>query len=290
MSLNKVALGTAQFGYNYGEFNPDGKINFDEQNSIIRYAENNGIDTLDTAIGYKQSENNLGLLGVKNFKVITKIPPIPNNSKDIVQWLEEELKKSFNRLRVGCVYAILLHRSEDIIKYNGKVIDYLLKIKKLGLVKKIGVSIYSPNELESILKQINIDIVQTPLSIIDNRIIETGWLKKLKEKKIEVHARSVFLQGLLLIPINKLPRKFKTWKNIWDKWHKLQKEYPRLNSIDICLSFVNSIKEINKIVIGVNNLKQLKQIIHTNFEKKINYPDISCKDEKLLYPFNWKSL
>jgi len=215
---------------------------------------------------------------------------LPKNSKDIVQWLEEELQKSFTRLRVSCIYAILLHRSEDIIKYNGKVIDYLLKIKKLGLVKKIGVSIYSPNELESILKQINIDIVQTPLSIIDNRIIQTGWLKKLKEKKIEVHARSVFLQGLLLIPINKLPRKFKTWKNIWDKWHKLQKEYPRLNSIDICLSFVNSIKEINKIVIGVNNLKQLKQIIHTNFEKKINYPDISCKDEKLLYPFNWKSL
>ena len=290
MLLNKLALGTAQFGYNYGVVNTNGKIDFNEQNSIIRYAENIGIGTIDTAIGYKDSEKNLGLLGVNNFKIVTKIPPLPKTSKKIDQWLNEEFKKSINRLNVNSIYALLLHKSEDILNYNGKVLEYLEGIKKLGYVKKIGVSIYSPKELDNIINKINIDIVQTPLNIIDNRILKTGWLKKLKKKKIEIHARSVFLQGLLLTPRKKIPKKFEIWNDIWNKWHAWQKKFPDLSSMETCIGYVNSIKEINKIIIGVDNLKQLKEIAKTNFRKKINYPDISSNDEKLIYPFNWKSL
>lgn len=290
MFLSKLALGTAQFGYDYGITNKKGKINFNEQEKIIRYAKKVGIDIIDTAISYGESEANLGLCNVQNFKIVTKIPTLPKGLKNINYFLQEEFQKSLNRLKVDTIYALLLHKSDDIIKYDGKVIDFLINLKKLGRVKKIGVSIYSPLELERVLKNISLDIIQIPLNIIDNRFLHSGWLEKLKKLNIEIHARSVFLQGILLVPRSKLPKKFEVWSDIWNKWYNLQNKYPNINSMQICIGFVNTIKDIDRIVVGVESLKQLREIVEINIDKKIIYPDISSNDDRLINPFNWKSL
>ncbi len=95
----------------------------------------------------------------------------------------------------------------------------LLKTIKLnGLVKKIGISIYDPSECEQVMNLARIDIVQAPLNIVDRRLVVSGWLSRLHSEEIEIHTRSVFLQGLLLMPRNKIPKIFDRWFRAWDQW------------------------------------------------------------------------
>ena len=122
----KLGIGTAQFGTNYGVANQRGQVKQEEQKSILKFAQKNGIDMLDTAIDYGDSENNLGKCGVSKFKVITKIPPIPDNLINVTEWMREHINNSLLRLGTSSIYGLLLHRSSDLFKYSGKVI----KLKK----------------------------------------------------------------------------------------------------------------------------------------------------------------
>lgn len=291
MSLNKLIIGTAQFGTNYGIANEQGKINKTQQKAILDFAHNIGIDTLDTAIDYGDSEINLGNYGVSNFKLITKIPPIPKNLNNVSEWISENVKNSLKRLGLRSIYGLLMHRSDHLLRYDGEVYKCLRSLKDLGLVKKIGVSIYSPNELEDIMANTSIDIVQAPINLIDRRLQDTGWLNKLKKKEIEIHARSIFLQGLLLMPITKIPKKFSPWKNLWNEWHTWQNNHSNIKPLQACIGFVNSLAEIDYIVVGVDSFSQFKEITEVKKDlNKIDFPNISCNDEKLLYPSNWPNL
>ena len=107
MSLNKLIIGTAQFGTNYGIANEQGKINKTQQKAILDFAHNIGIDTLDTAIDYGDSEINLGNYGVSNFKLITKIPPIPKNLNNVSEWISENVKNSLKRLGLRSIYGFV---------------------------------------------------------------------------------------------------------------------------------------------------------------------------------------
>lgn len=291
MSPIRLAIGTVQFGTNYGISNDQGQVSQLEQKAILNFASEVGIDMLDTAINYGDSESNLGNYGVNNFKLITKIPPIPDNLTNVTKWIQAQVKSSMGRLGLTSLYGLLLHRSDHLLKYKGEVADCLADLKSSGLIKKIGVSIYSPNELDSIVGIIPIDIVQVPISIIDQRMQTTGWLDKLKSKKIEVHARSIFLQGLLLMPKAKIPKKFSSWNSIWNDWYNWHNDNPNYSPLETCLGFVNSLKNIDRIIIGVNSYNQIKEIIDAKkILKHIEYPKISCNDERLLYPSKWASL
>ena len=116
----------------------------------------------------------------------------------------------------------------------------------------------------------------------------TGWINKLKKLDIEIHARSIFLQGLLLMPRIKIPNKFSKWNNLWDKWHNWHKKNGQFSQLQSCIGFVESISEIDRIVVGVQSLKEIQEIISIQHKSdKIKFPEISCNDEDLLYPFNW---
>tara|TARA_A100001234_G_scaffold221019_1_gene235494 strand:- start:1722 stop:2588 length:867 start_codon:yes stop_codon:yes gene_type:complete len=287
----KIGIGTVQFGTNYGISNKFGQVDFDEQKKILKIAKESGINLLDTAIDYGNSEINLGKHGVNDFKVVTKLPTIPKNLENVSKWIYENVLSSINKLGVNHLYGLLMHKSWQCLDYNGKVWSCLNDLKKDGLVKKIGVSIYSPKELENITKYINLDIVQTPFNLIDRRIQDTGWLLSLNKMGVEIHVRSIFLQGLLLMKEENIPKKFNSWKDIWDKWFEWQKKNPSFSPAHCCLSFVNSVKEISNIIIGFNSLEQLEQIISFNNKKnKIEYPNITCVDESLIYPKNWSDL
>jgi len=286
----KLGIGTAQFGTDYGIANQRGQLKQKEQKSILKFAQKNEIDMLDTAIDYGDSEKNLGKFGISKFKVVTKIPPIPDNLTNVAEWMSKHVNNSLLRLDISSMYGLLLHRSSDLFKYSGKVIKFLKNLKESKLDKKIGDSIYSPYELEVIFKKTSIDIIQAPFNIIDQRLQTTGWLAKLNSLNIEVHVRSVFLQGLLLLPRNKIPKKFIPWKKIWDKWYEWQDKNSRVSPLQACLGFVN-IKGINRIIIGIDSLQQIKEIVNAKkIFNKISYPDLASNDIKLLHPSNWKNL
>lgn len=285
----KWALGTAQFGMDYGITNKSGKTKKKDVRIILEKARNAEVDMLDTAITYGESEKCLGQIGVDNFKVVTKLSAVPENTLNVENWIEDQFNGSLTRLGLKSIHGLLLHRPEQLkFSVGKKIINTLKNLKRRGLVEKIGISIYGPNELETLIDNFSIDIVQIPINIFDRRIISTGWLSKLKKLGIEVHARSVFLQGLLLMNRLELPENFLSQKNLWIRWHQWLKEQNDIEPIKACLGFISSLKDVDRIIVGVNNVRQFEEVLKViNNPLDIDYPNFECQDEKLLNPSNW---
>ena len=228
--IPKLALGTAQFGFDYGISNIFGRVKNMEISSILKLAKNNNINLLDTAKAYGNSEDVIGNFKKDNFIIITKLAAVPKNCKDVESYVQASVSDSLKKLKVKNLYGVLLHEPSDLFGDKGpELINSLNQLKFSKKVKKIGVSIYGPDQLEKIIKLLKIDIVQAPLNLVDRRLERSGWLAKLCNLGIEVHVRSVFLQGLLLMPQKKLPKNFEKWKYKFDEWYlKLKNKKKKL--------------------------------------------------------------
>lgn len=290
--MSKLGLGTVQFGLDYGVSNKIGRIKDDQIKKILLLAKKENIDLIDTAISYGKSEQAIGNSGITNFKFISKLPDIPKNCIDIDKWIEESIKSSLKKLDINYLYGILIHNIDNFFSEKGdELIKSLKKIKENGLVKKIGISIYDPKEYENLMKMMRFDIVQAPLNIIDRRLVTSGLLSKLYSEGIEIHVRSIFLQGLLLMKRDSIPPYFENWFNIWNRW-ELELTKNNLNPIELCLSYPRSLPEIDKIIVGVESVIQFNEIIEKS-KIKINNFDTSfmiSNDLMLINPNNWRKL
>ncbi len=287
MTINRLALGSAQFGLNYGINNHRGQIDESEVLAILTMALDAGVNTIDTASAYGNSEEVLGKFLSNNqgvFKVISKLPKCED--KQVRQIVE----LSLSRLHIPSIYGYLLHNFESY-KENSIVWEGLEQLKKEGKIEKIGMSFYFPSDLDEILRRyLDIDIVQVPFSIFDQRFMV--YFKELKKRNIEIHVRSVFLQGLLFKNPFELPGYFSKIKEKIERLHVLAAEINIPLSV-LCVSFAFLNDFIDKVIIGVDNLRNLKEIISTNCSgKKIK--EISAQlfnlredDEKIILPFNW---
>jgi len=287
----RLALGGAQFGMSYGISNKVGQVSSDEVRSILNLAESNRLEVIDTAIAYGESEACLGSLGVKNFKVITKLPAIPDGIANVGLWVRDLVEGSLSRLQVPSIDGLLLHRSEDLLSSEGSVLyDEMAFLKESGLIKKFGISIYSPDELSLLMPRFNFDIVQAPFNLIDRRLYQSGWLFKLKDAGIEVHTRSTFLQGLLLMQENSIPIKFLRWKILWKSWHEWLRD-SKFSALQASLGYPLSFPEIDQVIVGCDGCNQLQEIL--NAEHRLcpwELPNLTCEDEDLINPSNWYKL
>ena len=284
----KLAIGTAQLGSAYGIANTSGILPEKEMKKILDRATLEGINTIDTAKSYGESEIILGNSCVDNFKVITKLPTVPDNCLNIEKWLDNYIERSLISLKLKKIYGILLHNPNQLLSDSGKVLFRALEnYKKNGVISKIGISIYSPSQLDLILPKFSIDIVQAPFNIVDRRILNSGWLEKLSKKNIETHIRSVFLQGLLLMQYEKIPNQFSNWNRVWLKWKNwlLDNE---ISPVHACISFVDSFQEVDKIIVGFDSFAHFDQIIVASKKLPIkNIINIELEDELLINPSNW---
>jgi aryl-alcohol dehydrogenase-like predicted oxidoreductase len=290
--MNKLALGTVQFGLDYGVANESGQVSQAEAGRILSIAKENAIGLLDTAIAYGTSEEVLGRVGIDGFHVVTKLPSLPVGLKNIASWVGDQIKASLDRLHHNQLYGLLLHRPQDLLgSRGGELLQALTDIKNVGGFQKIGVSIYSPDQLDDIRKKIRIDIVQAPVNVLDRRLQSSGWLDRLKDDDIEVHARSVFLQGLLLMDRKNIPQKFSRWANLWDQWEgRLKRE--GISSLAACLAYPLSLEQVDQVIVGVDNALHLSKILEAA-EHKNNALDtsfMSSEDLDLINPSNWSCL
>jgi aryl-alcohol dehydrogenase-like predicted oxidoreductase len=271
----RLALGTAQFGLNYGVSNSSGIIKFDEIKKIINFAKKNNVNFIDTAPAYGNSQKKLGKNNLKKFNIISKLPKLPKNIKKnkISIWIESKLKSSQKELNIKKFYSILLHHPDDLLSKNGQVIfNKLIELKKKNFFLKIGVSIYTTTQLIKILKKFKLDIVNFPFSVGNTKFLDRKLIYFIKRKKLEIHIRSIFMQGLLLIKNkNEIPKKFNNSKFL-ENWHVFLKKN-KIQPLEGCIQFVKLRKEFNVVTIGIENLKQFKQIIKI-FKKKtiIRFP------------------
>lgn len=287
----RIALGTVQFGLPYGIANQAGQVTRQEAKAMLQLASANGIDTLDTAIAYGESEACLGEVGIERFKLVTKLPALPDDCIDVSGWIQQQVAASLARLGVNAVYGLLLHRSEQLLGSNGGALYRALQdLKDSGVVQKIGVSIYAPSELEAISKRFRLDLVQAPLNLVDRRLHTTGWLQRLKNDGTEIHTRSAFLQGLLLMPQAAIPPKFAQWGELWHQWHQWLAEHD-VSAVRACLAFPLSFPEVDRMVVGADSVGQLEQIIGATLDAvPDDLPDLRCEEENLINPARWCQL
>lgn len=287
----KLALGTAQFGLNYGVSNQNGQVPLAEARSILKHAWEVGIRTIDTAISYGNSESRLGELGVSGWEMITKLPEVPLCSASLREWLRENLEGSFTRLGVPSIHGLLLHRPMQLLESGGEgLFRQLCEFKEEGLVKKIGVSVYGPEELEQICPHFPIDLVQAPYNVLDQTLATSGWLDRLHQQGTEVHVRSVFLQGLLLMPVARRPKKFSRWSEtwrIWDAWLESSNQ----TALQACIRFPLANNRITKVVTGIESVEQLQEIIGSADGSTALVPEaLQVADPDLINPARWSRL
>jgi aryl-alcohol dehydrogenase-like predicted oxidoreductase len=288
----KLALGSVQFGMPYGVANKGGQVSSGEVADILSVARESSIDLLDTAIAYGDSEACLGEIGTKGFKIITKLPALPEGVFDIGVWLDKQIRASLRRLRVDSIYGLLLHQSQQLVGSTSHLMMRALEqLKVEGVVEKIGISIYTPHELDEVIRNYTIDLVQAPLNVVDQRLVTSGWLQRLYDLGIEIHTRSTFLQGLLLIPRTEIPVKFERWAHLWDAWHDVL-QCNNLAATTACLWYPLNLPQVNRVVVGVDSVVQLRELIAVTQSPPIlmDCSTLACDDESLINPTQWSRL
>lgn len=275
--MNKLVLGTVQFGLQYG-VNSAGRPSEDAVKNILNEAVKGGITTLDTSSAYGNSEIILGecITASENFKIVSKYPKGEKTVKEM-------FKASLKRLKVDNLYGYLLHHFE-VYKNNPKIWDEFIALKESGKVKKIGFSLYTPEELEVILDHKSpVDLIQLPFNIFDKKFLP--YMKELHDKGVEIHVRSTFLQGLFFKDRNTLPNKLQPMKKYLLQLDELS-DRSGLSISELALNYNLQNPYIDGVLIGVDNIEQLHMNLNSVKDMPIDF-EIEVKEQELLNPVNW---
>ena len=281
----KLILGSAQFGMKYGISNKKGKTSSREVKKILKYAHKKNISFIDTAYAYKVSEKEIGNYHLKSrnkFKIITKFS-IKNGD------VRKQFEKSKKNLRV-LPHIILAHSAKDYtsIKFQEKIKDIKSEFKSV----KFGVSLYDPEEFYKIIKVKVPDIIQVPINLFDKRFLDPKIIKLAERNRIKIHARSVFLQGLFFLKKHKIFKTFKNVEYIFNRFDQVCR-YEKINLGQLSLLWLYKKKEVDKIILGVNSLKQLRVNLKT-IKKKINrrsqkiIEELNLNQNIIIKPKLWK--
>lgn len=275
----------------YGISNTSGQVPEAEIKTILELALAAGIDILDTASAYGSSEEVLGHAGVYDWRVVTKLPSVPPGCTDAYRWAKQQVRQSLLRLQIETAYGMLVHNPNDLLgPHSANLIRALRELKDEGIVTKIGITIYDPESLPSLSSQLTLDIVQAPFNVVDRRLYSSGWLRRLKRCGTEIHVRSAFLQGLLLTPHPERPLKFSRWDWLWEQWQSWL-DTTEQSAASACLGFLSSFSDIDRIVIGVDGVRQFKELLDLDITAFLSPPSILQSDDiDLIDPSRWEQL
>ena len=291
----KLCLGTAQFGLTYGITNTAGQVSEAEVAQILKQAQDARILYLDTAQAYGNAEAVLGrqLPTPHSFKIISKLPAQPQpvfSAQDSEAW-EQTFLASCQRCGVQRLDALLLHAPADLSKPGGDHLEaWLLSLRERGLVQRLGVSIYADHDLAGINPGL-LDLVQLPLSLLDQRLLQDGTLVRLRSAGIAIHARSIYLQGLLLTPAAQWP----PWTSpeVRANQHALEALTQEMGCqlIDLALGFARAQEDLEAVVIGVCSSHELAELSavwsSTSPLKKIDWGSWALNDSIIVDPRRW---
>ena len=284
--MNRIVLGGAQLGLPYGILNGGETLSREEVARILDTAFGHGIDSIDTAIAYGQSESIIGETAQNRFKVISKLPPIPSSVSNVSEWVHTQVDASLSRLKCTSLDALLLHRPQDLTGIHGaELYDAISSLKIEKIIHRFGVSIYEPDELADIIGKFDIDVVQAPFNVFDRRIL--GVINQLAALNIELHVRSVFLQGVLIAGPAGRPQMFEPWFEhfaLFDEWvHSTG-----LSAMSCCLGFALQQPGVAKLVIGATSAESLAEIMASIPSKHFEVPvQLQSSIEQLIDPRYW---
>lgn len=290
MNASKIMIGSAQFGLDYGLANGYQKVPQSQVAKILDYASQQKITMIDTASAYGESETVLGALSDNRFRFVTKLAPYQGQA-DIAHYVSSQIHSSLAALNISHCEGVLMHHADDLLSPHGESIyQQLMQLKQAGLVKKVGVSVYSPELLLRLLHHYQFDIVQCPINLFDQRFLAPEVVQALQSQQCEIHARSLFLQGILLMPIAEIPDYFMPIK------HKLQAldalcQENGISRRQAIMQFLTSLKAIDYFIMGVNTVTQLEELVRDCSSEArqtlIVAEDYVCDDLSLINPSLW---
>ena len=286
--MNRIVLGGAQLGLPYGILNGGETLSREEVACILDTAVDHGIDSIDTAIAYGQSESIIGETSQNRFNIISKLPPLPVDISNVSEWVHSQVQGSLSRLKCTSLEALLLHRPQDLTGAQGAelyaAIGSLIAEK---MIHRFGVSIYSPDDLEGIIGTFDIHVVQAPLNVFDRRIL--GVTDQLSALNIEVHVRSIFLQGVLIASPQDRPQRFEPWSEhfaLFDEWVRSS----GVSAMACCMGFALQQSGIAKLVIGTTSAESLDEIMNSIPNSVLEVPThLQSSVEQLIDPRFWNA-
>jgi aryl-alcohol dehydrogenase-like predicted oxidoreductase len=287
--IGKLALGTAQFGLAYGATGPAMRPEECAAIAVLEAARAAGIDTLDTAAAYGDAEARIGrwLQGRGGVRIVTKLAI---GAEYAPTGLRDALRRSLDRLGVAQVEAVLLH-DPDVLRGDTarEVVAALERVRGESLCRRIGVSVYDAADLEAALAVFAPEMVQLPLNLVDQRLAVSGWIERLAARGIEVHARSVFLQGVLLSPRERLPPYFARLAPHLAGIDAAA-EAAGANRLEACLAYVLRQPGMARAAIGVQSLAELEEILAAARRAPslaLDFAGFAAEDPLLLDPRRW---
>jgi aryl-alcohol dehydrogenase-like predicted oxidoreductase len=291
--MARLGLGTVQFGLDYGISNRKGRTTLNEVCGILAIAAENGVRVLDTATTYGESEAILGTVGVadRGFDIVTKTPVFVGEriEADQVTNLTLALLNSRRLMGVERVAALLVHHPDDLLKPGGeRLFAAMEEARDKGFVGRIGASIYTEAQIEALLERYPLQILQLPINVFDQRLLESGMLARINRLGIEVHARSVFLQGLLLMDPDHLGPHFGTLRDHLGAFRRACVKSGSSVS-QVALGFVRSLPEVDVALVGVNEQSQLRELLAAADlpTDPFEWAQYAWTDSAVLNPSNW---
>ena len=286
-SSHKIGLGTAQFGLDYGISNPNGRVPANIVRDILEIAAASGLSSLDTASGYGDSEAVLGKFPVltSHFDVYTKTAPI-HLGIDIIRSRFLESLQLLNRPRL---HGLLVHHAQDLRHECGAELWNMMQyFRDAGLVEKIGFSCYVEDDPWELAQRFRPDIIQLPASILDQRLYRSGALDAMSSAGIKLIARSIFLQGLLLMDPNAIPDSLSQARPYIERLRD-QAAAHGLSRLELIIQYMLGLSQIDHFVIGVTNVPELTAIIAASqiAAKSIDASGLACQNEAILNPAKW---
>ncbi len=289
-----LCLGTAQFGLDYGVTNNNGAVSGTEISAILDLGLSSGINRLDTAPAYGNAESLLGINGTSSgrFEITSKAPKHTRDlfdSTDVKRY-DESLRSSLSNLGISQLSTYLLHNSYDLKKPGSDhLTEWLLSLKRSGIVERLGISIYEASELDDIESEFT-EVVQLPLSLYDQRLIQDKTIESLSRNGSKVCARSVFLQGLLACSSERWP----SWISNEALCHhkRLEKTLAGygLTPLEAALAFLKEQIEIDSVIVGVCSSEQLQMVLdgwrHT-INGLISWDQWAISNGQILDPRSW---
>lgn len=289
----KLGLGTAQFGSDYGVTNTRGKVPAEEVGQILRLAADNGIDLLDTAAAYGDSEAALGkaLWQGHPFRIVTKCPPVRSQRilPQDARRARDAFLRSLENLRQPSVYGLLVHGADDLAKPGAELlVEQMLELKRQGLVCRIGASFYRGAQIHAAAAMLRPEIVQVPVNVADQRLVADGALRRLRDQGAEIHARSIFLQGLLLTECERIPVEL---SKLAPPLQRIESHARTLgiSKLALALAFLAQIREIDEALVGVSSVAELRDILAAakSVPPAGDLSSLQSDNEELLDPSRW---
>lgn len=290
---NKLILGTVQFGLDYGINNHRGKPEESEVFKILDLAFQNSISILDTAEAYGNSHERIGAYHKQSNNRFTIVTKFSSKRTDLPANLTHRIQQNIEVLQVPSLYAYMYHSFSDFETFYPEHKKHFQYLKSQGIIQKFGVSVYTNEEIEKLLAYDTFDLIQIPFNLLDNNSQRLDVLKRAKNKGLEIHTRSVFLQGLFFKELNSYAGALISLKPYVDQLNHLCSEH-NMQLKDMALNYCIQQKNIDRVLIGVDtsiqlqeNLQSLQYVLHESILHKID--SIMVKNTEMLNPGNWRA-